>query len=160
MKEENEKNETYNPTLSEAVENFQVLKMQIKKYLKDESEVKECKEKELILLTSKYIDQFLNQAKVNRFRKQWENNIEDNYGSIMPIMIYRVTWIDREKKNHEYWSSNRHDAHMKKSAIDHSNGEFEYSNFEGWYAYRTEEHDKRFGAKFRESEWWEAKNRY
>lgn len=146
MNDVNETTPIYNPTMSEVVENFQVLKMQIKEYLKDESEVKE-----LILLTSKYIDQFLIQAKINRFRKQWENNIEDNYGSIMPIMIYRVTWIDREKKNHEYWSSNRHVAHMKKHAIDQSSGEFEYSNFEGWYAYRTDEHDKRFGAKFRES---------
>lgn len=160
MKDENEKNETYNPTMSETVENFQVLKMKIKEYLINETEINEQKENELILLASKYIDEFLNQAKINKFRKQWENTVDDNYGSIMPIMMYRVTWTDREKRGHEFWSSNRHEAHMKKSAIDLSNGEFEYSNFEGWFAYRTDEHDKRFGAKFRESEWWEVKSRY
>ena len=33
MKEENDKNETYNPTMSEAVENFQILKIKTKNIL-------------------------------------------------------------------------------------------------------------------------------
>lgn len=92
---------------------------------------------------------------VNRYRNQWDNDKDDNFGSIMPITIYRVTWKDSDGEFHEFWTESKDAAFKKKYAIDHSNGAMQYVNFEGWFAYRSFEHDKRFGRTPREREWWE-----
>ncbi len=94
---------------------------------------------------------------VNRYRNQWDNHKEDNFGSIMPIKIFRVVWKDERDNYCEFWTESEKLAYEKKHQIDHSNGEFRYINFEGWFAYRFDEHDKRFGGPLtlREREWFE-----
>jgi len=91
---------------------------------------------------------------VNRFREQWNNDIEDNFGSIMPLMLFRVTWKDNGGNCLEFWTESYQAAFEKKYLIDHSN-DHEYINFESWFAYRGDEHDKRFGRRGREFGWWE-----
>jgi hypothetical protein len=90
---------------------------------------------------------------VNMYRCQWEQDIEDNFGLIMPLTIFRVTWTE-DGEQREYWTHDEQDAGKKKYEIDHTAG-FEYRNFEGWFAYRFEEHDKRFGYLRRNCDvWW------
>ena len=96
---------------------------------------------------------------VNRYRNQWDGDKKDNFGSIMPIKIYRVVWKDSTDKFCELWTESYEAALSKKSEIDHSNGMFRYVNFEGWFAYRFDEHDKRFGSDLRERDWFETKPR-
>ena len=96
---------------------------------------------------------------VNRYRNQWDNDKKDNFGSIMPIKIYRVVWKDLSDKFSELWTEYYDIALAKKAEIDHSNGMFRYVNFEGWFAYRFDEHDKRFGSDLRERDWFETKPR-
>jgi len=91
---------------------------------------------------------------VNRFREQWNNDKEDNFGSVMPLMIYRLTWKNKEGEFFEFWSEQESVAVNKKSEIDH-NQNLIYINFESWFAYRSDEHDKRFGYTKRELGWWE-----
>jgi hypothetical protein len=94
---------------------------------------------------------------VNRFREQWNNDKEDNFGAVMPIMIYRVTWKDKNTNEFfEFWCESESTALVKKSQIDLDN-ELSYINFESWFAYRSDEHDKRFGFSKRERGWWELK---
>lgn len=92
---------------------------------------------------------------VNKFRPQWENNVDDGFGTLMPITIYRVTWKDQRGEYCEYWTEEYMSAFDKKYEIDHSDGKMEYVNFESWFAYRSDEHDKRFGKTSREKGWWE-----
>jgi len=96
---------------------------------------------------------------VNRYRNQWDNQKEDNFGSIMPIFIYRVVWKDENLKYCEFWTESEKMALDKKWEIDHSDGKLSYVNFEGWYAYRAMEHDERFGRNGRALNWWEPKRR-
>ena len=96
---------------------------------------------------------------VNRYRNQWDNDKKDNFGSIMPIKIYRVVWKDLSDKFSELWTESYDIALAKKAEIDNSNGMFRYLNFEGWFAYRFDEHDKRFGSDLRERDWFETKPR-
>ena len=79
---------------------------------------------------------------VNRFREQWNNKKEDNFGSVMPITIYRVTWKNKKDEFFEFWSESE---------------ELSYINFESWFAYRSIEHDERFGFTKRERGWWEIR---
>ena len=95
---------------------------------------------------------------VNRYRNQWDNDKEDNFGSIMPITIYRVVWKDKSSgKYNEFWTEDELKAYEKKDEIDHSDGALIYVNFESWFAYRSDEHDKRFGGRNRERGWWEPR---
>ena len=57
------------------------------------------------------------------------------------------------------WIQSYDGALAKKAEVDHSKGELRYVNFEGWFAYRFEEHDKRFGSDLRERDWFETKPR-
>ncbi len=91
---------------------------------------------------------------VNKFREQWNNEKEDNFGSVMPILIYRVTWKNKNNEYFEFWSESEEIATRKKCDIDYDN-ELDYVNFESWFAYRYDEHDKRFGYTKREKGWWE-----
>ncbi len=93
---------------------------------------------------------------INKYREQWNNTVEDGYGKLMPITVYRVTWKDKANKYYEFWSETEQVAAFKKRDIDHDD-ELEYVNFESWFAYRSDEHDKRFGYTKREKKWWEAK---
>ena len=92
---------------------------------------------------------------VNRYREQWNNHIDDHFGSVMPITIFRVTWKDPEGDYCEYWTESIEQAHQKKWDIDHSDGKLAYINFESWLSYRSDEHDRRFGRIPRERGWWE-----
>jgi hypothetical protein len=83
------------------------------------------------------------EGKVNMHRCQWEQDIEDNFGSMMPLTLFRVTWTEGGVPR-EYWTNSEEDAGKKKYEIDHTAG-LAYRNFEGWFAYRFDEHDKRFG---------------
>jgi hypothetical protein len=94
---------------------------------------------------------------VNWFAFQGDHLI-DNLGSIMPIVIYRVTWQE-DGVNREFLTRSEDEAHRKKDAIDHSNGKMRYLNFESWFAYRSFEHDDRFGEIKRERGWWEQNGR-
>ena len=96
---------------------------------------------------------------VNRYRNQWDSDKKDNFGSIMPIKIYRVVWKDSTDKFCELWTESYETGLAKKSEVDHSNGVFRYVNFEGWFAYRFDEHDKRFGRDSREPVWFETLRR-
>lgn len=96
---------------------------------------------------------------VNRYRNQWDSDKKDNFGSIMPLKIYRVVWKDSSDKFSELWTESYDAALAKKSEVDHSNGVLRYVNFEGWFAYRFDEHDKRFGSDLRERDWFETKPR-
>ena len=98
-------------------------------------------------------------GEVNRYRNQWDGDKKDNFGSIMPIKIYRVVWKDSTDKFSELWTESYDAALAKKSEVDHSNGMCRYVNFEGWFAYRFDEHDKRFGSDLRERNWFETKPR-
>ena len=93
---------------------------------------------------------------VNRFREQWNNKKEDNFGSVMPITIYRVTWKNKKDEFFEFWSESEEVATRKKCDIDYDN-ELSYINFESWFAYRSIEHDERFGFTKRERGWWEIR---
>jgi hypothetical protein len=100
---------------------------------------------------------------VNRYRNQWHNHIEDNFGSIMPLPIWRVTWKDENDEYQELWTQSKEKALKKKQEVDHSDGRLKYVNFEGWLAYRFNEHDKRFGwdkrpVEHKERDWWEPRN--
>lgn len=94
---------------------------------------------------------------INKHRNQWDNKIEDNFGTIMPIMIYRVVWKDENLRYCEFWTESEKLAINKKSQIDHSDGKLSYVNFEGWFAYRAMEHDAKFGRKGRDLHWWEPR---
>ena len=96
-------------------------------------------------------------VEVNRYRNQWDGGKNDNFGSVMPIKIYRVVWKDSTEQFFELWTESYDAALAKKAEIDHSKGAFLYVNFEGWFAYRFDEHDKRFGSDPREREWFETK---
>ncbi len=96
---------------------------------------------------------------VNRYRNQWDNHKEDNFGSIMPLLIYRVVWKDENGKYCELWTESEEAALEKKTSVEHSNGKYTYVNFEGWYAYRSDEHVKRFLTPKRELTWWDIKKR-
>ena len=63
---------------------------------------------------------------VNRFREQWNNKKEDNFGSVMPITIYRVTWKNKKDEFFEFWSESEEVATRKKCDIDYDN-ELSYS---------------------------------
>ena len=93
---------------------------------------------------------------VNKFREQWNNTIEDGFGSLMPLTIFRVTWKNENDEYFERWYGSEKEAFDKKYEIDHNN-ELRYINFESWFAYRSDEHDKRFGYTDRERGWWETK---
>ncbi len=93
---------------------------------------------------------------VNKYREQWNNTVEDNFGQLMPITIYRLTWKDKSNNHFEFWSESEQIAVTRKSEIDYSK-ELEYVNFESWFAYRSDEHDKRFGPTKRTRGWWEAR---
>ena len=101
---------------------------------------------------------------INRYRNQWEKNTPDNLGSIMPLAIWRVTWKDENGQYQEFWTDSKEKALRKKcNEIDRSDGQLKYVNFEGWLAYRFDEHDKRFGFNKRPKElqrldWWEPKD--
>ncbi len=92
---------------------------------------------------------------VNRFRNQWDSNVDDGWGPLMPITLYRVTWRDESGKFHQFWTDSYDEAFNKKYEIDHSNNRLTYVNFESWLSYRSDEHDKRFGSGTRERGWWE-----
>ena len=91
---------------------------------------------------------------VNKYREQWNNTKEDNFGEFMPLMIYRLTWKNQSGEYFEFWSESEIVATDKKSQID-IDSELSYINFESWFAYRSDEHDKRFGYKDRERGWCE-----
>jgi hypothetical protein len=93
---------------------------------------------------------------VNKYRNQWDKDKDDNFGSVMPIMVYRVTWKDRDGVFYEFWSESENTAVLKKCEIDYSQGKYQYVNFESWFAYRSDEHDKRFGRVNRDKGWWEG----
>ncbi len=93
---------------------------------------------------------------VNRYRNQWDRDKKDNFGSIMPLKIYRVVWKDSSDTYCELWTHSYDDALAKKAEIDNSQNALQYVNFEGWFAYRFDEHDKRFGRDSRERDWFEA----
>jgi hypothetical protein len=93
---------------------------------------------------------------INRFRNQWDKDMDDNFGSTMPILIYRVTWKNEGGIFQELWTESKESALKKKYEIDHSDGKMTYVNYEGWFAYRTDEHDKRFGRIPRDREWWDS----
>ena len=93
---------------------------------------------------------------VNKFREQWNNTIEDGFGSLMPLTIFRVTWKNENDEYFERWYGSEQEAVDKKCEIDHNN-ELSYVNFESWFAYRSDEHDKRFGYTERQRGWWEAR---
>ena len=114
-------------------------------------------------LTDDQINAMLNREKkevkseVNRYREQWNRNVNDNFESIMPVTIYRITWKNEGEEYFEFWTESEKVASRKKYEIDHSNGQLIYVNFESWFAYRSFEHDKRFGFDGRELGWWEQK---
>ena len=91
---------------------------------------------------------------VNKYREQWNNTVEDGFGNLMPITIYRVTWKDKANIYYEFWTESEGAAARKKYEIDH--GDLIYVNFESWFSYRSDEHDKRFGPTKRKRGWWEA----
>jgi hypothetical protein len=93
---------------------------------------------------------------INKFRKQGDNKKEDNFGVVMPIQIFRLTWKNVDNEFFEFWSQNEIEAVNKKSKID-LDSQLEYLNFESWFAYRCDEHDKRFGYLEREHGWWDKK---
>jgi len=93
---------------------------------------------------------------VNKFREQWNNTIEDGFGSLMPLTIFRVTWKNKNNEYFEHWTESEKSAFDIKYEIDHNN-ELSYVNFESWFAYRSDEHDKRFGYTDRERGWWETR---
>jgi len=95
------------------------------------------------------------ESKVNRYREQWNNHVEDNFESIMPITLYRVTWKNVQGEFFEFWSDDKKVVSKKKYEIDHSEDSLIYINFESWFAYRSIEHDKKFGRIERERGWWE-----
>lgn len=96
--------------------------------------------------------------KVNRFRNQWENHIDDNFASIMPMAIYRVTWKDRNDQYQEFWTESDAESRSRQHLIKRSEGELTFLNFEVWFAYRSFEHDAMFGRGERERDWWEARS--
>ena len=92
---------------------------------------------------------------INKYRDQWNNTVDDGYGKYMPITVFRVTWKDKSNQYYEFWTESESVAFAKKYEIDH-NRDLDYVNFESWFAYRSEEHDKRFGYLPRERGWWES----
>lgn len=68
---------------------------------------------------------------INRFRSQWDKYTGDNIGSIMPLLIYRVTWKDEDSIFPEFWTESKESAIRKKYEIDHSHGKIAYVNYEG-----------------------------
>lgn len=94
---------------------------------------------------------------VNRYRNQWDNEKPDNLASIMPLMIFRVVWKDQSGQYFELWTHSKAEALEKKKSVDHSSEKFLYVNFEAWYAYRSMEHEAKFGRNGRALDWWEPK---
>ncbi len=94
-------------------------------------------------------------TKTNRYREQWNNHVDDNFKSEMPLVLYRVTWKNDEDKYFEFWTESYDLASKKKYEIDHSKGMLIYLNFESWKAYRSDVHDERFGYDGRKFGWWE-----
>ena len=99
--------------------------------------------------------------KVNRYRAQWENE-EDNFSSVMPVQLYRVTWKDNTGACFEFWTEDINAAHRKKDDIDHCDYDqslgkktLHYINFESWFAYRRKEHEERIGRVNAEHGWWD-----
>ncbi len=90
---------------------------------------------------------------VEWFARQGDSG-SDNLLSLMPVTIYRVTWIDSKGERCEFLTRSYQAAFDRKYEIDHSNGEEEYLNFESWFAYRSREHDRQFGRINREKGWW------
>lgn len=78
---------------------------------------------------------------INKYREQWNNKVEDNFSQLMPVTVYRVTWNDIDSNYFECWCESEKAAFDKKYEIDHNNV-LEYVNFESWFAYRSDEHDK------------------
>ena len=91
---------------------------------------------------------------VERFARQGET-ATNNLCSAMPVMIERVTWLNAKGDPCELLTRSYQKAFDRKHKIDHSCGEEEYLNFESWFAYRSWEHDRRFGRTNRERGWWE-----
>jgi hypothetical protein len=93
----------------------------------------------------------------NKFRNQWDSNVDDEWGPLMPITLYRVTWKDENGQFRQYWTDNYDEAFSKKYEIDYSGNRLTYVNFESWLSYRSDEHDRRFGTGNRERGWWEPR---
>ena len=92
---------------------------------------------------------------IDKFRAQWDAHLDDGWGKLMPVTIYRVTWKDASGEFRQFWTDSYDEAFKKKYEIDHSRGVLTYVNFESWFSYRSEEHDRRFGKGKREKGWWE-----
>lgn len=93
-------------------------------------------------------------SSVNKYREQWNNSTEDGFGTLMPLTIFRVTCKNEKNEYFEYWCETEKKAVNKKTEIEDSK-DLIYVNFESWFAYRSDEHDKRFGYTQRERGWWE-----
>ena len=94
---------------------------------------------------------------IDKFRAQWDAHLDDGWGKLMPVTIYRVTWKDESGEFYQFWTDSYDEAFKKKHEIDHSRGALTYVNFESWLSYRSDEHDRRFGARNRERGWWEPR---
>ena len=94
---------------------------------------------------------------VYKYREQWNNTVDDGFGCVMPLTIFRVTWKNKNNEYFEFWCETEKKASDKKYEIDHCD-ELSYVNFESWFAYRSDEHDKRFGSVNRKRGWWEKFN--
>ena len=77
----------------------------------------------------------------NKYKSQEYFN-DDNLVQDMPFHIYRVTWKDTHDNYFEFWSEKYTSAWDKKFEIDHSE-EFEYLNFESWFAFRSDFYEKK-----------------
>ena len=98
---------------------------------------------------------------VNRYRAQWEDE-DDNFGSAMPVQLYRVTWKDNTGKHFEFWTEDINAANQKKGEIDYCDFDealgiktLHYLNFESWFAYRRTEHEQQIGKVNAERGWWD-----
>lgn len=94
---------------------------------------------------------------VNKFRNQWDAHLDDGRDELMPVTIYRVTWNDESGEFRQFWTDSYDEAFKKKYEIDHSGNVLTYVNFESWFSYRSDEHDRRFGNGNRDKGWWEAR---
>ena len=95
----------------------------------------------------------MNSDLIDEFRRQGDVDPPDNFHRIMPVAVYRVTWIEAGE-NKEAWFRTEEEAFRCKYGIDHSSGAQKYLNFERWYAYREYEHEDLFGPIERERGWW------
>lgn len=91
---------------------------------------------------------------VDWFARQGDS-ASDNLGSAMPVTIYRVTWLSQKGETCELLTRSYKEAFDRKHEIDHSSSNETYLSFESWLAYRSREHDERFGTGNRERGWWE-----